>query len=151
MTFNLGPSTATLEHTDAGNVAYGWCAITALGKYDPTKEGHLILYDLKLIITFPPGSTVLIPSAVFRHGNTPLVETGSYRQSITQYCAGGLFRWTRYGFRTAKELAEVDPSGRVRQEADGELQVKTVEALSLFSTLDSLAKDRAKILRSSQK
>ena len=149
MTFNLGPSTATVEHTDAGNVAYGWCAITALGNYNPEKEGHLILYDLKLIITFPPGSTVLIPSAVFRHGNTPLVEAGSIRQSITQYCAGGLFRWTRYGFRTAKELLETDPSGRIRREADGDLQTKTSEALSLFSTLDSLATDRAQVLRRS--
>ncbi|PPQ83749.1 hypothetical protein CVT26_007541 [Gymnopilus dilepis] len=149
MTFNLGPSTATVEHADFGNVAHGWCAITALGNYDPDKEGHLILYDLKLIITFPPGSTVLIPSAVFRHGNTQLVAPNSYRQSITQYCAGGLFRWVRYGFRTGKDLAALDPSGKMKKDADGDLQTKTQEALSLFSTLDSLADDRAKILRSS--
>ena len=148
MTYNLGPDTATLEHTDSANIVYGWCAITALGRYHPAREGHMVLYDLGLAITFPPGSTILIPSAVFRHGNTPIITKGSYRQSITQYCAGGLFRWVRYGFQTLKQLAERDPKGSLKTELEADIKTRTADALSLFSTIDSLEKDRVDILRS---
>ncbi|KDR72064.1 hypothetical protein GALMADRAFT_41409, partial [Galerina marginata CBS 339.88] len=103
-TFNLGPHTSTFDHTDAANVPYGICAITALGRFNPQLGGHLVLFDLKLVVEFPPGSTVLIPSSVFRHGNTLIVGEGSYHMSFTQYCAGGLFRWVRYEFQTAKKL-----------------------------------------------
>ncbi|KAF9472584.1 hypothetical protein BDN70DRAFT_762895, partial [Pholiota conissans] len=99
-TFNLGPTTATHDHNDSANVASGICAITALGNFDHKLGGHLILFDLGLVITFPAGSTVLIPSALFRHGNTPIVGDGAIRMSFTQYCSGGLFRWVQYGFRT---------------------------------------------------
>ncbi|KAJ7702866.1 hypothetical protein B0H14DRAFT_2648002 [Mycena olivaceomarginata] len=52
-TFNFGPRTVTFPHIDFANLAWGWCAITALGNFDPDKGGHLILWDLKLIIRFP--------------------------------------------------------------------------------------------------
>jgi hypothetical protein len=48
-TFNFGPRTVTFPHIDFGNLAWGWCAITALGWFDPNLGGHLILWDLKLI------------------------------------------------------------------------------------------------------
>lgn len=38
------------------------CAITTLSDYDPKAGGHLVLWDLKLVIEFPPGSTILILS-----------------------------------------------------------------------------------------
>ncbi|KAJ7019274.1 hypothetical protein C8F04DRAFT_1276466 [Mycena alexandri] len=63
-TFNFGPITVTLPHIDFGNLAWGWCAVTALGNFDPDRGGHLVLWDLKLIIRFPPGSTILLPSAI---------------------------------------------------------------------------------------
>ncbi|PPQ96619.1 hypothetical protein CVT26_010682 [Gymnopilus dilepis] len=146
-TFNLGPHTATFDHTDAANVPYGLCAITALGDFDPRKGGHLILFDLKLVIEFPPGATILIPSSVLRHGNTPIVGegSGSYRMSMTQYCAGGLFRWVGYGFKTAKTLLS-EVGGKARKEAiDGKLADRTAQALALFSTIDSLADDRSSV------
>ncbi|KAJ7034814.1 hypothetical protein C8F04DRAFT_1210516 [Mycena alexandri] len=71
-TFNLGPRTCCLGHRDHGNLAFGWCAITALGNYDYTKGGHLILWDCKLILEFPPGTTILIPSAAIFHSNIPI-------------------------------------------------------------------------------
>ncbi len=101
ITFNLGPQTCTRVHLDHLNLAFGLCAITALGKYDYTQGGHLILWDLKMIIEFPPGATILIPSAILRHSNVAICR-GETRYSITQYSAGGLFRWVRCGFRTAK-------------------------------------------------
>ncbi|KAF9471714.1 hypothetical protein BDN70DRAFT_761742, partial [Pholiota conissans] len=144
-TFNLGPTTATHDHRDSANVASGICAITALGNFDPTLGGHLILFDLKLVIEFPPGSTVLIPSALFKHGNTPIVGEGVSRMSFTQYCAGGLFRWVRYGFQTVKAVKEACATEsefkEIQAKIDGKLKDRTAEALGLFSTINSLVHD----------
>lgn len=99
-TFNFGPRTVCASHIDFANLAWGWCAITALGNFDPDLGGHLILWDLRLVIRFPPGSTILIPSALIRHSNVP-IQAHEYRGSFVQYTAGGLFRWIRNGFQTA--------------------------------------------------
>ncbi|PBK59481.1 hypothetical protein ARMSODRAFT_991148 [Armillaria solidipes] len=69
-TFNFGPRTLCFRHTDSGNLPFGWCAITALGRFNYHCGGHLVLWDLKLVIDFPPGSTILIPLAILRHSNT---------------------------------------------------------------------------------
>ncbi|OCH86581.1 hypothetical protein OBBRIDRAFT_806683 [Obba rivulosa] len=37
------------------NLSFGFCAITTLGNYNPKKDGHLVLWDLGLVIKFPPG------------------------------------------------------------------------------------------------
>ena len=105
-TFNFGPRTETLPHLDSKNLACGWCAITALGDYDPDKGGHLILWDLGLVIRFPPGSTILIPSSLLYHSNTS-IQDGETRCSFTQYTAGALFRWVDQGFRVQGKVAEV--------------------------------------------
>ncbi|KAE9388726.1 hypothetical protein BT96DRAFT_749125, partial [Gymnopus androsaceus JB14] len=89
-TVNFGPCTVTPPHLDAGNIAHGWCANTALGNYDPDKGGHLVLWNLKLIIRFPPSATILFPSALITHSNIP-VQPSEERRSIVQYSAGGLF------------------------------------------------------------
>ncbi|KAJ7925408.1 hypothetical protein B0H13DRAFT_1863243 [Mycena leptocephala] len=84
-TFNFGPHAITVPHLDFGNLAWGWCAITALGFFDPDLGGHLVLWDLKLVIRFPPGSTILIPSAIIRHSNVPWVSTNTaFRSRNTQ-------------------------------------------------------------------
>ena len=102
-TVNFGPQTECLPHLDWMNLACGWCAITALGSYDPDRGGHLILWDLGLVIRFPPGSIILIPSALLRHSNAA-VQEGELRSSFTQYTAGGLFRWVNQGFQTQGRL-----------------------------------------------
>ncbi|KAJ7023915.1 hypothetical protein C8F04DRAFT_969588 [Mycena alexandri] len=63
MHLQFRPHAITIPHLDFGNLAWGWCVITALGRFNPDCRGHLILEDLKLVICFPPGSTILIPSA----------------------------------------------------------------------------------------
>ncbi|KAJ2921641.1 hypothetical protein H1R20_g15452, partial [Candolleomyces eurysporus] len=68
------------------NRPFGWCAIQALGIFDHTRGGHLILPDLKLLIEFPAGAIILIPSATLIHANTP-VQPGERHISFTQYCA----------------------------------------------------------------
>ncbi len=91
-TFNLGPTTSTLRHRDYLNSALGVCTIYCDGNFDYTHGGHLILWDLKLAIQFPPGSTIFIPSALFEHSNT-IIQSGETHISFTQYSAAGLFRW----------------------------------------------------------
>jgi hypothetical protein len=95
-TFNFGPDACTIPHKDLGNLGWGLCSITSLGSYDPTKGGHLILWDLGLVVEFPPYSTVFLPSAIVLHSNTPIAE-GETRMAITQYNASGLFLWKAYG------------------------------------------------------
>lgn len=95
----------TWPHTDQGNLAWGWCAVTALGKFNPDLGGHLILWDLGLVIRFPPGSTILLPSALITHSNTSIQE-GEERSSIVHFTAGGLFRYVDNGCMTDKVFME---------------------------------------------
>ena len=96
MTFNLGPRTRTIPHKDLKNLSWGWCSVTSLGSYDYTKGGHIIFWDLKLIIEFPPYSTIFLPSALVVHSNTE-IEEDETRMSITHYSSAGLFSWFAYG------------------------------------------------------
>jgi hypothetical protein len=103
-TYNLGPTTVTYPHLDFLNAAFGWCGITALGSYGYKRGGHLILWDLCLVIEFPPGATIFIPSAIMSHSNVS-ISKGERRYSVTQYAAGGLFRWVDNGFKSNRSLS----------------------------------------------
>ncbi|KAJ7765191.1 hypothetical protein B0H16DRAFT_1454371 [Mycena metata] len=102
-TYNFGPVTVTLPHIDFGNLAWGWCAITAPGNFNPDRGGHLVLWDLKLIIRFPPGSTSLLPSAILCHSNLK-IGPNETRFSFTQFTPAGIFRWVYNDFRTDKDI-----------------------------------------------
>ncbi|KAI0057941.1 hypothetical protein BV25DRAFT_1872246 [Artomyces pyxidatus] len=141
-TFNLGPRTITLPHRDRQNVPYGWCAVTALGNYDPEKGGHIYLWELKMVIQFPPGSTILLPSALITHGNTP-IQPGETRQSFTQYCAGSLMRWHAYGHRSAGALASEDPA--LARFLKDTAEQRRLAAAALFSKHSNLAEDHAEL------
>jgi hypothetical protein len=91
-TVNFGPQTVCYDHLNFANKAASWCHITATGTYDYKKGGHLVLFDIDKIIEFPPGSHILILSAVMHHGNTP-IQPHEKRMGFTQYVAGALFRW----------------------------------------------------------
>ncbi|KAI0059810.1 hypothetical protein BV25DRAFT_1808394 [Artomyces pyxidatus] len=135
-TFNLGPKTICLDHRDSANFPSLPCAITALGDFNADLGGHLYLWDLGLKIRFPAGSTILLPSAGIRHGNVP-VRKGEKRYSLTQYCAGGLLRWVRHGFRPARGL-----SAAARQALEGPPDQVWRDQLARLSTLESLQADR---------
>ena len=129
-------------HTDVGNKANGLCAVTALGKFNPKRSGHLILGRLRLVIEFPPGTTALIPSATVPHGNTA-IDDDETRMSVTQYAAGGLFRWVKYGFRNEETMKKEDQE----LAAKFELRKATAwkDALHAFSTTTSLVSDRLEL------
>lgn len=128
--FNLGPRVITRPHKDHQNLAWGWCGVTALGDFDPRKGGHLVLWDLRMMVEFPPGSTILIPSAVIQHSNVD-IQPGETRYSFTQFSAGGLFRWVECGMMS---LGDFESLGGTL--GDGKERWK--EGISMYSTWDEL-------------
>ncbi|KAF7353122.1 hypothetical protein MSAN_01499600 [Mycena sanguinolenta] len=118
--FNFGPRVCTFKHRDVCNLPFGWCAVQALGNFDATKGGHLILWDVKLVVEFPAGALILLPSATIAHSNVPVAD-GEERISFTQFSAGNLFRYVDNGhLMKAKES-------------------RWENGLKLFSSLDELA------------
>ncbi|KAJ7673497.1 hypothetical protein B0H14DRAFT_2424000, partial [Mycena olivaceomarginata] len=70
-----------------------------------------------LIIRFPAGCSVLIPSAVVTPSNTP-IQAGEERYSIIQYSAGALFRWVAQRVPNGYPMARAR-HGRRRRSAGG--------------------------------
>lgn len=135
-TANLGPASASKGHYDSQNDAHVMCACTNVGDFDYKKGGHAVLWDLKLIIEFPPGCTALIPSATLRHGNTAIAP-GETRYVLVQYINGALFRWVRHGFQLASKL-----SPEQKATLDGTAEERSAAALAMFSRAEDLLKDR---------
>ena len=133
---NYGPSTVSYLHRDFLNLAWGWCAVTALGFYDADEGGHLILWDCGLIIRFPPGSTILLPSAMIAHANIP-IKSHESRYSFVQYTAAALFWWVRNGNMTDKEWEEV-ASVEEKAKRAAEQQTCWQDWLAMFSMLDEI-------------
>ena len=120
--FNFGPRTACRKHKDFANLPFGLCSVTALGDFDPRVGGHLVLWECKLVIEFPAGSTILLPSAIIAHSNTA-IQKSERRYSFAQYTAGGLFRWIDndcklskdyYASLSAEELEAVEQANSER-------------------------------------
>jgi hypothetical protein len=122
MAVNFGPKTVCRQHRDQRNLSYGWCAVTSFGEYDWRRGGHLILWDLNVVIEMPPGCTVLLPSAIIKHSNTLLKGRHDRRYSVAQFSAAGLFRWRDEGFQSDRAYhATLDEEGRA-QEAQQDLE-----------------------------
>ncbi|KAF8184029.1 hypothetical protein K438DRAFT_1598662, partial [Mycena galopus ATCC 62051] len=132
--FNFG-TVCTFKHRDVCNLPFGWCAIQALGMFDAEKGGHLVLWDVKLVVEFPAGALILLPSATIAHSNVPVAD-GEKRISFTQFTAGNLFHYVDNGFRTQTQLATEDPSEYDRLMKDKEARWE--HGLKLFSTIDEL-------------
>ncbi|KAI5823488.1 hypothetical protein K523DRAFT_404023 [Schizophyllum commune Tattone D] len=128
-TVNYGPQTVCLPHKDFANLPWGWCPITALGNYDYKRGGHLV-------IEFPPGSTIIIPSGLLTHSNVP-VGPDETRYSVTQYTAGALIRWVDQGFQTKEAfLASLSPEQRAEEVAKASVRYR--KGLAMYSTLTEL-------------
>ncbi|KAJ3817837.1 hypothetical protein EV361DRAFT_788150, partial [Lentinula raphanica] len=78
------------------------------GSFDYKKGGHLVLWDLKLVIEFPPGSTAIFPSALLKHSNTS-IQPSERRYSMTFYSASGLFRWRHNNYMSDKDILSGAP------------------------------------------
>lgn len=142
VTFNCGPDAVSLDHLDHLNLSHGMCPITAGGDFNHTTSGLVHVRQIHLVLQCPSGASLLIPSGFLDHGNTPL-QPGETRHSITQYAAGGLFRWAAYGFQSAKSLLAQKDGKEARAAFDGVPGSRWRWALDLFSKCDELAADRA--------
>jgi hypothetical protein len=140
--FNFGDNVWTFRHRDVLNLAFGWCAVQALGNFDHTKGGHLVLWDLNLVVEFPAGALILLPSGTIAHSNAP-VQEGERRVSFTQFSTGGIFRYVDNGFRTVEQLEEQDPVEYERLMA--KRASRWAEGLGLLSTLDQLSRTEEEI------
>ncbi|KAJ3500511.1 hypothetical protein NLJ89_g9764 [Agrocybe chaxingu] len=117
MAINCGPKAWTRKHRDCMNLPFGLCAITALGHFDPKCGGHMALPDLKLVIEFPPCSTMILPSS-------------------TLFFPGGLFRYVDNGFMTEKALKATNKKEHER--VCSEKATRWKMGLDLFSTRSEL-------------
>ncbi|KAJ3530191.1 hypothetical protein NMY22_g8678 [Coprinellus aureogranulatus] len=136
----LRPTMRDVDHFDHANLSWGLCVVTPFGRFDHRKGGHLVLHGLRKVIEFPPGTAAAFPSAVLEHSNTP-VQRGEERTSMTQFAAGGLFRWVSYGYQTSKTLSTTEKGRAFRDEVNGEEGQRWAEGISLFSTMDTWASD----------
>ncbi|PBK83696.1 hypothetical protein ARMGADRAFT_1048379 [Armillaria gallica] len=100
-TFNFGPRTLCFRHMDSVNLLFS-C--------------HLVLWDLKLVIDFLPGSTILIPSAILRHSNTTIAK--------------GEFQTSEEYWRSLHEEEHL--------QAQKECSERWMMGLHMFSTLEEL-------------
>jgi hypothetical protein len=125
---NFGPKTECCPHRDWANFSCGQCTIASLGDYDPDEGGHLAFWDLGIVVRFPPGSVILLPSALVRHSNTP-IASHERRYSFAQYTSGGLFRWAWNGFK-------LNPRNFV--ESSEVQQKRWLDSVGLFSKLSEL-------------
>ena len=135
--FNLGNRVATKKHIDAQNCPFGWCTITALGEFDASKGGHIILWDLGMIIEFPAGTCVCLPSALVTHSNIPTSDD-EVRMSFTQYCSGEIFRYIENGFTTNKNLNKNDLAISLFRKNSRKTRIQ--EGYAMFSELEDLMK-----------
>ena len=112
------------------NGSAGWVALFAGGDFDPTTGGHLYLPQVQLVIEFPPGATILIPSTLV-YGIIPVPE-GQTRYTFSQYIPIDVVRYIDNGYRTHKEGATTqdDTSRRLTTRTQGDL-----ELLSCFNEL----------------
>ena len=115
-TYNLGPRTVCFKHKDSANLAFGMCAVTALGKFDGTKGGHFILWECALVVEFPPGSTILLPSATISHSNVNVGKNERW-YSFTQYTAGDIFQWVENGFKLNNEMTPEESADRILRDS----------------------------------
>ncbi|KXN83021.1 hypothetical protein AN958_01921 [Leucoagaricus sp. SymC.cos] len=142
--FNLGEQSISWPHTDEGNLAQSWCSITPVGRFDPTTGGHLVLWDFGLVIDFPPGTTVLIPSALICHSNTSIMPDET-RFSIIQYAAGGIFRWVHHNFMSEEDW-KAKASEEDLENEEVEREKRWGEGVKMFTKLDELLPQRSCLL-----
>ncbi|KAF9439749.1 hypothetical protein P691DRAFT_689879, partial [Macrolepiota fuliginosa MF-IS2] len=133
---NFGPVT-TRPHRDVQNYPFGLCAIQALGMFDHTKGGHLVLWEANLALEFPAGATALIPSSLITHSNTP-ISGSEKRASFVQYTQGELLRYAENGGATDRALQKADPE--LAEKLQQHRRASWKEGILMFPNIHSIEK-----------
>ncbi|KAF9067373.1 hypothetical protein BDP27DRAFT_1225905, partial [Rhodocollybia butyracea] len=92
-------------HEDFFNVFFAMCAVHASGKFDHTRGGQFIAWSLGVVVPFPAGATIYVPSACVTHGNVPIAPEET-RSSIAFFTPAGIARWFHNGYMSDKEFKE---------------------------------------------
>jgi hypothetical protein len=146
-TWNLGPQVVTDDHVDELNLPHGMCGVFNAGDHKHKRGGHMFLKQLRLVIEFPSGSSMLIPSASITHLNVPIGKQEK-RYSLTTYAAGALFRWAAYGYKGSKALLSEVGGAAKKLLLDGEPGQRAAWAMGLLSKADKLDADRRAVFGS---
>ena len=132
---NFGPNTICVPHKDYNNCPFGWCSILALGNFNPKREGQTIPWEAGHIAEFPPGSMILILSALIPHWNL-FIQPQECCCSFTQFTPGNIFHFVENGFQTDANLCESDPK---RHKVEMEKRsVRWKEKMKLFYMKEQL-------------
>ncbi|KAJ7084882.1 hypothetical protein B0H15DRAFT_951367 [Mycena belliarum] len=81
-----------------------WSVLTALGNFAPVQGGHIIFWELGLVVRFPAGACILIPAGIL-HYSFVKVRTGEHRYSMLQWAGAGISRWFANGRRMDIDFA----------------------------------------------
>jgi hypothetical protein len=135
VSFNLGNCITTKKHIDSQNCILAWCLVTALGNFNATKGGHLVLWELGLILEFPTGVCICLPSALITHSSIPTDESET-RLSFTQYCPGEIFQFIENGFKTDRMLKLENPNLFSARAKARETRIE--EGYAMFSKMQDL-------------
>ncbi|KAJ6480183.1 hypothetical protein C8R45DRAFT_783169, partial [Mycena sanguinolenta] len=73
-----------------------WSVLTSLGKYVPMLGGHIIFWDLGLVVAFPLGASILTPTGLIRYSFVK-VRPGEHRYSLFQWAGSGISHWFQNG------------------------------------------------------
>ncbi|KAG6905068.1 hypothetical protein DXG01_005289 [Tephrocybe rancida] len=133
---NLGPQTVCIEHQDPANLAYGWCCVTLLGNFDPTRGGHVILWNIGVAVECPALHHFFLPSASIVHSNVA-IHPNETRLSVTHYTAGALFKFVKRGMMLEKDFKRTASKKDLKASAEKDKGCWKF-GLSLFSTMEEL-------------
>ncbi|KIK58913.1 hypothetical protein GYMLUDRAFT_170450, partial [Collybiopsis luxurians FD-317 M1] len=101
---NLGHA-GTKTHNDLLNVFFAMCVIWCCGPFNHTQGGHIILWELGIVVEFPAGCGFIFPSAMISHGNIP-ISSNECCHSIAFFTAAGNLHYYCNGFTTDKVFKE---------------------------------------------
>ncbi|KAJ7102964.1 hypothetical protein C8R43DRAFT_1141086 [Mycena crocata] len=120
--------------------ATGWTVFTALGHY-PSEEGMLIIWKYRLMVTFPPGSTFIMPASLFSYSFAGVGEH-SQRMLISQSCDGALYDFVENDMwpRNYGPVLEADVAQKERRER-AERAIDMFPTLSEFDAAEGTATD----------
>ncbi|KAK7023735.1 hypothetical protein R3P38DRAFT_2531780, partial [Favolaschia claudopus] len=116
---------------------FTWCIITSLGVYDFRLGGHIILWDIGWILTFPPGASILLPPGLVRYSFIK-VQAHEWRYLLIQYAGSGIRRFFENGERTDGEFA-ADASRAEFLEREVERRESHLAAVDAFELTEEQA------------
>ncbi|KAF9058323.1 hypothetical protein BDP27DRAFT_1241515 [Rhodocollybia butyracea] len=95
----------TDPHIDFMNGFFLCCSIWNRGCFNYKLGSHIIFYSLSVVVEFPPGAGIIVPSASVIHGNIP-IGTDERRHSATFFTAAGILCWYFNNFMNDNEFLD---------------------------------------------